>query len=555
MPRWSVRVLTVAALAVAGLLLSSVAAWGVDRVVHTDQVNRNVSLGGVAIGGMTEGELDVVIDDVAAAMAVDQVVIAAPGLDIVVTQAEAGITIDRAAIKDAAFAVGRDGNMLGSFSSWIGAIGDPVEIDPLFSIDVAVTAEMIRSAPGWVRLAPVEPSFTAASGEIVVKSGEPGIYLDPDVVAEALAAEVAFGEAPFGVGVSWSPMEPRFDETHVAAALEVMDDLTDTDLTVRLNGRTAYVGETTLRRWVDSEVGADGLVPVFNEDRVLGSLERLLDGYATPVPQPAYLVSDGQVTYGLDGPPAETCCDAGAADALYREAQRGGSSFVFLPTRLLEEDGGVERVETLGITELVSEFTTNHGCCENRVINIHRISDIVTGYVMQPGERFSVNDYVGERTTEKGFVPAGSIQQGHLKDDVGGGVSQFATTIFNAAFFAGLEFDDYQSHTIYLSRYPYGREATINYPDVDLAFINNTPYGVLIWVEYTDTSITVQMYSTKYWEVEETGQSSWRSGACRSVETFRSRTNPDGFVLEDSVMARYRPGEGLDCAGNPTPRP
>jgi vancomycin resistance protein YoaR len=245
----------------------------------------------------------------------------------------------------------------------------------------------------------------------------------------------------------------------------------------------------------------------------------------------------------------------GAADAMYHEAQRGGSSFVFLPTRLLEEDGGIERVETLGITELVSEFTTNHGCCENRVINIHRISDIVSGYVMQPGERFSVNDYVGERTTEKGFVPAGSIQQGHLKDDVGGGVSQFATTIFNAAFFAGLEFDDYQSHTIYLSRYPYGREATINYPDVDLAFINNTPYGVLIWVEYTDTSITVQMYSTKYWEVEQTGQSSWRSGACRSVETFRSRTNPDGFVLEDSVRARYRPGEGLDCAGNPTPRP
>ena len=104
----------------------------------------------------------------------------------------------------------------------------------------------------------------------------------------------------------------------------------------------------------------------------------------------------------------------------------------------------------------------------------------------QPGERFSVNDFVGERTREKGFVSAGTIQQGHFKDDVGGGISQFATTLFNAAFFAGLEFDDYQSHTIYISRYPYGREATLNYPDVDLAFINNTPYGILIWPEYTE---------------------------------------------------------------------
>ncbi|MCP3976235.1 MAG: hypothetical protein GY720_17265, partial [bacterium] len=67
--------------------------------------------------------------------------------------------------------------------------------------------------------------------------------------------------------------------------------------------------------------------------------------------------------------------------------------------------------------------------------------------------------------------------------------------------------------------------------------------------------ITVQMYSTKYWEVEQTDQRTWRSGACRSVETFRSRTNPDGEVLEDSVQARYRPAEGLDCAGNPTPQP
>jgi vancomycin resistance protein YoaR len=555
MPRWSLRSLLVAALVVPALLLSTVAAWGVDRVVHLDQVNRNVTLAGVTVGGMTESELYVVIDELAADTATSPVVISAPGYDISVTHAEAGITIDRETVKKAVFAAGREGNPVTSFASWLGAMGDPTDVDLSYLVDVEVAAAMIRSAPGWVKQPPTEPSFTGASGEVVVSPGVDGVYLDPEVVAETLAAEVAFGEAPFAVSVDWSSMAPQFDLTHVDAALEVMEDLTDSDLTVRVNGNTAYVGRTTIRRWVDSEVAADGLVPVFNEGRVIESLERLLDGYATPVPQPTYLVADGEVTYGLDGEPARTCCDVGAADVLYREAQRGGSSFVFLPTRLLEEDGGVERVEQLGIVELVSEFTTNHACCENRVINIHMISDIVSGYVMQPGERFSVNDYVGERTTEKGFVPAGSIQQGHLKDDVGGGVSQFATTIFNAAFFAGLEFDDYQSHTIYLSRYPYGREATINYPDVDLAFINNTPYGILIWAEYTDTSITVQMYSTKYWEVEQTDQRTWRSGACRSVETFRSRTNAQGVVVEDSVKARYRPGEGLDCAGNPTPKP
>jgi hypothetical protein len=350
-------------------------------------------------------------------------------------------------------------------------------------------------------------------------------------------------------------MAPEFDPAHIEAAIHEAKELVDEDLRVRINGETASIGSTTLTQWIDSRLGSEGLVPIFNRARAIESLERLLGGFHSDFPEPIYRVVDGEVVYELVGDPAMTCCDESAVDGLYREAARGDDLFVFLPTKPAEPDGGAARVEGLGVAELVGEFTTNHACCVNRVINIQRIADLMRGVVIAPGERFSVNDFIGERTREKGFVAAGSIQQGHFKDDVGGGISQFATTMFNAAFFTGLDFDDYQSHTIYISRYPYGREATLNYPDVDLAVVNNTPYAVLIWTDYTDTSITVQMYSTKYWEVEDTGQSSWRSGACRSVETFRSRTNPDGQVFEDSVKARYRPGEGLDCNGNPTPRP
>jgi vancomycin resistance protein YoaR len=535
--------------------LTAVAAWGIDQLVHGDQVNRNVTLDGVAVGGFTAAELDGLLEEMAAERAGDTAVINAPGYAIEVTNAEAGIRLDIAATRAAALQAGRDEDAVSSFSTWLTAMRDPVEVRPIYTVDLEAAMETISSASGWVRVRPTEPSFTAAGGEYVVTPGSDGEYIDPAAAAEALAAEVAFGRPPFSVDVPWSPMAPQFNEEHVARALEAAAVLTDTNLTVRLNGRSAQIGRTTLTRWIDSAVSSDGLVPVFNEERVTESLERLLDGYTTRFPQPVYLVEDKQVTYGLDGPPAMECCDAGAADLLFAEAERGGSAFVFLPSKPVEQDGGTARVETLGITELVSEFTTNHACCESRVTNIHRIADIVRGAIIHPGERFSVNDFVGERTIEKGFVPAGAIQQGHFKDDVGGGVSQFATTLFNAAFFAGLDFDDYQSHTIYISRYPYGREATINYPDVDLAVVNNTPYGILIWTAYDDTSITVEMYSTKYWEVEQTDQRSWRSGACRSVETFRTRTGVDGEVLEDSVKARYRPGEGFDCAGNPTPKP
>ena len=93
-------------------------------------------------------------------------------------------------------------------------------------------------------------------------------------------------------------------------------------------------------------------------------------------------------------------------------------------------------------------------------------------------------------------------------------MSQFATTTFNAAFFAGLDIPSYQFHTEHLSRYPYGRESTVSYPEPEFRIVNNTPYGVLIWPTYTETSITVHLYSTRYATGAQTGQTTSPNGSC-----------------------------------------
>jgi vancomycin resistance protein YoaR len=228
---------------------------------------------------------------------------------------------------------------------------------------------------------------------------------------------------------------------------------------------------------------------------------------------------------------------------------------VVLPERPSADPRHREWAEGVGVVEKVASFTTNHNCCEARVQNIQRFADLVRGVYLVPGETLSLNEHVGERTRQGGFVPAGTILRGHLVPTVGGGVSQFATTMFNAAFFAGFDFVDYQSHSIYFSRYPYGREATISWPLPDLVFTNTTDYPALIWTSYTPTSITVSIYSTVSVRVEETHQEVSAVRRCTKVETFRLRTYLDGRQVVDSVEALYRPGEGLDCNGNPTPPP
>ncbi|HEX2152913.1 MAG TPA: VanW family protein [Acidimicrobiia bacterium] len=144
--------------------------------------------------------------------------------------------------------------------------------------------------------------------------------------------------------------------------------------------------------------------------------------------------------------------------------------------------------------ERVSRFTTYHDCCEPRVHNIQLIADTLDGYVVYPGEEFSVNDVVGPRTRAKGYVAAPVLCSGGLCEGIGGGISQFATTIFNAIFWGGYEEITHRPHSIWIDRYPVGIEATLGYPSLDVAFRNDTVTPVTIRTRHTATSITVELW-------------------------------------------------------------
>ena len=153
-------------------------------------------------------------------------------------------------------------------------------------------------------------------------------------------------------------------------------------------------------------------------------------------------------------------------------------------------------------TTLLSEFTTYHACCANRVINIQRMADTVHGHVVMPGETWGVNYAVGRRTTAKGYKPAGAIIGGYVQccdhpANIGGGTSQFATTIYNAIFFSGATDIEHQPHTLDFARYPDGREATMGYPHPDVVFKNPFDHPILITTHhsgYGGTSITVKFW-------------------------------------------------------------
>ena len=156
---------------------------------------------------------------------------------------------------------------------------------------------------------------------------------------------------------------------------------------------------------------------------------------------------------------------------------------------------GEEPVTTSRGNQVVARFTSRYEPGEPRVINIRRAAQLLDRTIIPSGGYFSMNKALGRRTVERGFVPAPMISGGRLVNSVGGGISQVATALYNAAFFAGLTLVEHTPHSFYISRYPMGCEATISWGGPELVFKNAWDAPVVMRLKATATAITVTLYS------------------------------------------------------------
>ncbi len=257
---------------------------------------------------------------------------------------------------------------------------------------------------------------------------------------------------------------------------------------------------------LDMRAEGGALVPELDEEKLGDLVESAVSRNGSPV-DAGFKVVDGKPKIVPDKP-GVSYRPEDVSDAFLDLVRRpSGEREERVKATVAEADFTTQDARALKITERVSTFTTYYPYAEYRNVNIGRAAELVNGTVLKPGDVFSLNDTVGERTRENGFTEGFIISDGIFKEDLGGGVSQMATTTFNAMFFAGLKDVEHKTHSFYIDRYPVGREATVAWGAVDLRFQNDTPYGVLITANVTPSTpssqgvVTVSMYSTKYWDI------------------------------------------------------
>jgi len=196
------------------------------------------------------------------------------------------------------------------------------------------------------------------------------------------------------------------------------------------------------------------------------------------------------------------------------------------------------------ITTQIGTYTTSVAGTANRLTNVGLGSSLLDNTLIAPGKVFSVNATTGQRTAAKGFKMAPTIIAGKLEDTVGGGMCQVSTTVFNAAFEAGLQIVERHNHELYISHYPLGRDATVSYGSYDLKFRNDTSHWILLKTEFTGWSLTVSLYSSPLHRKVVASTGSWYDFVPFTVDKKNDPTMTKGQTKIDT------PGVGgmsIDC--------
>jgi vancomycin resistance protein YoaR len=478
-------------------------AYTADLLVAGDDVPRNTVIAGLDVGGLSPAEAAERLDgELAPRVAADHTVVAGD-LTAPFSPAAAGIALDVDATVDAAA-----GQPLNPWTRLVSVFAER-EVEPVISGDDTALTAQVDAIAAQVDRAPVDATIAVEGTSAALVEPQVGRELDRDGAAAAITAALASGGDP------GEPIELPVDEADVRVDAEeaqrVLDEVVTPGLAAPITVSSAD-GSTSVEIPVEALAASLAFTP--QDDGTLGvaidpallaeAMGDEFGEFGTPAQDARFELVGGQVQVvpSVDGTGIDPAALAAQlVDVLPSAAPRSVTAALGpIPADLTTDEAAA-----LGIREEISSFTTTTTSGASGT-NIRVVAEEVDGALVLPGETFSLNTYTGPRGTAQGYVPANVISGGQLSTAVGGGISQFATTMFNAVFFAGLEDVYHKPHSFYISRYPAGREATVYEGQIDLQWRNDSDSGVFVDTSWAPAasggSVTVTFYGTKRYEIE-----------------------------------------------------
>jgi vancomycin resistance protein YoaR len=531
------------------------------------RVPLNTTVAGVAIGGMDRADA---WDEVASwAEQTQSTPIEVTVLDeqTSVVPDAVGLTVDVDAMWSA---VPSGGWAVADLVDWFTAAP---AIEAEHTVDEQELDAWVVDLADQVDIAPREPTLAFERTTPVLTRGEDGRTLDQQALRDGLVTAFLGHEDAVTATVTLTP--PTVSTEAAEASASAAQVLLAAPPTVRSGEASATVPRPLLSRAVTFEPRDGTLAAVVDGTRMRDRLVRLNPDLATPGRDARFVIRKGapKVVPSRDGSTV-SAADLGAqvAGAFARYPAGGTLTVAQEP---LAPDLTTEEAEALGITERLSRFTQNYPYAAYRVQNLGQAAEYINGTILMPGEVYSHNATLKERTVENGYTEGYVIGPGGVfQMDLGGGVSASATATWTAAFFAGMEREQVRAHSIYISRYQPGLEATVAWGIFDMSFRNPYENAVLITAKTTPTSLTVTFWGTRYYddiEAEFGPRTNIRPHGTivSTAPGCESQSGMDGFdinvdrvfykdgveVDRETISTSYRPSPTVVCKKPEPERP
>ena len=528
-------------------------------------VRQGTVVSGVSIGGMSTADAVATLDATLGKLSRRPIKVEAVGKEFVVKPKDAGLSFDAKAT--VASATGRTFNPFVMVADLLGQS----EVEPVVVVDEQALTSQISGISLAIDRPATEPSITIKDMTAELKPGKNGRALDVEATSAQLVDALLKEREP--IAGSMVKVPPMVSQASAEESAALARSAIANPITVTAGDASAKLKPKAIARSLSFTVVGDKLTPQIDGLVLQRALDGKLAGAEVPGRDASFKIVQGKpvvVPSVVGRGVSETELATAVVDVLGNEPP---DRTVTVTMAVREPAVTTEQARALGVTEQLSTFTQKFPYAAYRVQNIGQAARNVNGTLLLPGETFSMNDVMKERTEKNGYTVGFVVGSGGVfAEDLGGGVSAATTTVWTGAFFAGLERVSTQAHSIYISRYQPGLEATVAWGIFDMKFKNDTPNAVFITTAMTDTSMNVTFWGTKVYD-EIKAEFGPKENIVPFTTIFdKSKTclgqsGMDGFTIDvdrvfmrdgqevkrETITTNYRPAPKVKCGKKPKP--
>ena len=373
------------------------------------------------------------------------------------------------------------------------------EIKPKITLDEIAFKQTLASVVQENSKPPINATLTTQGGRVITTEALSGTRIDWEKTTQSLKQSWLYEGRRAEVVIAFIPPEVSNEVVNQVRS-NLAELAVSAPITLEIGSREVTISPEVIGSALNFVPNNEKLESRFDEKVIIDEISRQIPNVQTQATDAKFDFIGNKIVIipaqeGIKFEPGQL--DAALSPVFRQKNNRT----VNLDSAVIKPVVSTESLEALGIKEQLSSFRQGFDYLPYREINVGQAAKYMDGKILKPGEIFSMNETIKERTTKNGYVKGIYIGEGGRFDfGLGGGVSIITSATWNAAFYAGLEKIEQRAHSVHIARYPPGLEATVSWPRLDLKFRNNTNNNILIKALPERDGITISMYGTKIYD-------------------------------------------------------